>query len=565
MDRFSKNKLTKKERKIAYFSMEIGLDEKIPTYSGGLGILAGDSIKSCADLNVPLVAITLLYRKGYFLQKLNEQGIQTEEPVIWEPEKQLNKLNKKIYVTIEGREVAVTAWKYKVTGVNKFQVPVIFLDTDLEENAENDRHITDYLYGGDHKYRLCQEIILGIGGIRILDKLGYSNIKKYHMNEGHSSLLILELLRKKRVKHTGNKLREAVRNKCVFTTHTPVPAGHDTFSEDLVRSVVGEIIPFDEMKPLFHDGALNLTYLALDYSKHINGVAKKHGEISRQMFPGYMIDSITNGVHSATWTSKHFKELYDRFIPGWQKDPFTLRYALNIPKQKIWETHENAKKDLIDFVNQKTNVGMDPDVFTIVFARRSATYKRADLLFTDIKKLIDISKNVGAFQIIYAGKAHPNDQPGKDIIKNIFLKVTDLKDSIKVVYIENYNMETAKILVAGGDLWLNTPLRPLEASGTSGMKACHNGVPSLSVLDGWWLEGHVENVTGWSIGCRNPKENTNHEDSDDMYKKLENIIFKYYNDSKEWRNIMKHAIAFNASFFNTHRMVEQYVLNAYFD
>ncbi|MBW6462505.1 MAG: alpha-glucan family phosphorylase [DPANN group archaeon] len=566
MERFNSKNTRKDKRTIAYFSMEIGIDQQIPTYSGGLGILAGDTIKSCADLNVPVVAITLLYRKGYFQQKLDSQGNQTEQGVEWKPEDFLKKLDKKIIVNIEGRQVHVTAWQYDVKGADSYNVPVIFLDTDLEENSETDRHITHHLYGGDQRYRLQQEIVLGIGGIRTIENLGYRNIKKYHMNEGHSSLLVLELLRKNSINSEmlNLKNKNCIRERCVFTTHTPVPAGHDQYDFNLVKEVLGDIIPFSELETKCHDGKLNMTYLALDNSQYINGVAKKHGEVSRDMFPGYLIDSITNGVHSVTWTSVHFGKLYDKYIPGWKNDSFTLRYALNIPGEDIWDAHIKAKKDFFDYIKKTTGTKMKPEVFTIGFARRSTAYKRADLLFSSIERLKKIAKDVGEIQIIYGGKAHPNDGTGKDLIRNIFKNMENLKDKIKCVYLENYDIEIAKKMVSGVDIWLNTPLRPLEASGTSGMKACHNGIPNLSIPDGWWLEGHLEDITGWSIGDKNP-DNTRCDDAKNLYDKLEKqIIPKYYNDRKAWTNIMKHSIAFNASFFNTHRMIHQYVLNAYF-
>ncbi|MCK5290323.1 MAG: alpha-glucan family phosphorylase, partial [Candidatus Aenigmarchaeota archaeon] len=352
-----------------------------------------------------------------------------------------------------------------------YRVPVLFLDTDLKENSEHDRHITDRLYGGDQKYRFCQEIVLGIGGIRILEKLGYTGIRKYHMNEGHSALLTLELL-KKDIAASKEKVylkhNDSIRSRCVFTTHTPVLAGHDQFPLDLVKSVLGNLVPSGEIESISHEGKLNMTYLALECSQYINGVAKKHGEISRQMFPGYLIDSITNGVHSATWTSRHFKDLYDRYIPGWKNDSFSLRYALNIPNNDIWNAHLKAKEELFTYIKEKTGTEMSPDTFTIGFARRSTAYKRGDLLLSSVEKLAKIAGTVGPIQIVYSGKAHPKDGAGKDLIQNIFSKINEMKGKIKIVYLENYGMDMAGLLVSGVDLWLNTPLRPLEASGTSG-------------------------------------------------------------------------------------------------
>ena len=557
---------------IAYFSMEIGLDPEMPTYSGGLGILAGDTIGSAANLKIPMIAVTLLHRKGYFFQKLDNTGWQTEEPVEWSVDDFLTELPERISVTIEGRTVMLRAWKYDVVGFTGFIVPVYFLDADLEENSEWDRALTHYLYGGDLHYRLCQEAILGIGGARMLRALGYKNIKRYHMNEGHSSLLTLELIdeyiNKKRLDSITEEAIEYVRKKCVFTTHTPVPAGHDKFPMDLVKQVLGNHEAFEIEGLCTHEGMLNMTYLALSLSHYINGVAKKHQEVSALMFANYTIDSITNGVNVGNWTSKPFQDLFDRYIPGWKEDNFNLRYALNIPNAEIWQAHYQAKKQLFTYVNREANIGMDVDSLTIGFARRSATYKRTDLVFEDIERLKKITSQVGAIQFIFAGKAHPRDQGGKELIKRIFQAKEFLKNVIKIVYLENYDMELGKLMTSGVDIWLNNPIPPQEASGTSGMKAALNGIPSLSILDGWWLEGWIEGVTGWAIGD-SPKGSENSEnrseDARSLYEKLEQIIAPmFYNDRQQFINIMRHAIALNGSFFNTQRMMQQYVLKAYF-
>jgi len=404
-------------RTVAYFSMEIALDTGIPTYSGGLGVLAGDTIRSAADLEIPMVAVTLLHRKGYFYQKIDPSGWQKEEPVEWVVQDYLEELAPSVTITLEGRTVQLRAWKYDVRGVKEHKVPVYFLDADLPENSEKDRGLTDFLYGGDSTYRLGQEIILGIGGIRILRALGYQNIERFHLNEGHASLLTLELLHEEAKKSGKEKISsedvEAVRKKCVFTTHTPVTSGHDQFPMELVNRVLEHRKMFSDLKDILcHEGILNMTYLALNLSHYVNGVAKKHGEVSRLMFAGYAIDAITNGVHAATWVSDPFQNLYDQYIPGWKEDNFSLRYALSIPRQEIWKAHVQAKKELIRTVNRDTNAGMDVDVLTLGFARRAATYKRGDLLFTDIDRLKTIVKTVGPFQVIFGGKAHPRDEKG---------------------------------------------------------------------------------------------------------------------------------------------------------
>jgi len=581
------------ERVIAYFSMEIGLDAEMPTYSGGLGVLAGDTIRSAADLNVPMVAITLLYRKGYFYQRISAEGWQTEDPVEWVVEDFLQEMPERASVNIEGRTVLIRSWKLDVKGVAGFTVPVYFLDTNLPENSAGDRTLTDVLYGGDSFYRLCQEVILGIGGVRILRAQGYDAITRFHMNEGHAALLTVELLGEEVQKAINAKVSrneiEAVRQQCIFTTHTPVPAGHDQFPIELVRRAFGMRNDFwDLQDPFILDLAarvfgfldvneginnssetnLNLTLLALNMSRYVNGVAKKHSEISRLMFAEYEINSITNGVHAATWAGASFQRLYDEFIPGWRNDNFNFRYALGIPKRRIWDAHMEQKKQLIERVNRGTNLGMGVDVFTIGFARRSASYKRGDLFFTDIERLKAICEHSGPIQMIYAGKAHPQDRSGKEIIQRIYQARELLKKEIKIAYLENYDIDMAKMITSGVDLWLNTPQPPLEESGTSGMKAALNGVPSLSILDGWWIEGCIEGLTGWSIGRTGAEEVPGEALSDDarsLYTQLEQVILPlYYRDRDRFLEVMRHCIAINGSFFNTQRMIQQYVLNAYF-
>ncbi|MCI0693906.1 alpha-glucan family phosphorylase [candidate division KSB1 bacterium] len=560
------------QRTIAYFSMEVGIKAEMPTYSGGLGVLAGDTIRSAADLKVPMIAITLLHRKGYFHQHLDASGWQREKPVDWVVENFLKEMPARASVNMEGRTVHLRAWQYEVIGNLGFKVPVYFLDANLPENSEWDRTLTDFLYGGDQHYRLCQEVILGIGGVRMLRALGYENIQRFHTNEGHASLLTLELLDEEANKAGRQSIThddvEAVRKKCVFTTHTPVPAGHDKFPLDLVHRMLGRREVYDMREVFCCEGVLNMTFLALNLSHYVNGGAKKHGEVSQLMFARYAIDSITNGVHAFTWVAEPFQELFDRYIWGWEQDNFSLRYALNIPKPEIWQAHIQAKQRLLQYVNDKTGVGMDAEVLTIGFARRAATYKRANLLFTDLERLKSMATNAGLIQLLYAGKAHPQDHGGKEIIQRIFRAKEGLKPNIKMAYLENYDMEVGKLITAGVDVWLNTPQPPNEASGTSGMKAALNGVPSLSVLDGWWIEGHIEGVTGWSIGENGRGIVEDHDWSKDaasLYDKLEHVILPmFYRDRDRFIEVMRHAIALNGSFFNTQRMVQQYVLNAYF-
>jgi starch phosphorylase len=562
----------RQEPKIAYFSMEIGLMASMPTYSGGLGILAGDTIKSAADLNLPLVAVTLLPKKGYFTQEIDPAGNQIELPAVWEPSKYMTLLPEKVSVTIAGRPVQIQSWLYMVESVTGGKVPVFFLDSDVEKNSGEDRGITHYLYGGDENYRFKQETVLGIGGVRMLSALGFE-VKKYHMNEGHAALLTLELLR-----HFKRDIEEVwdedliwdvdrVKELCVFTTHTPVEAGHDRFSYNTYLSTLGEVIPLRILQKLAGKDHLNMTLLGLNLSNYVNGVAKKHGEVSKNMFPGYEIHSITNGVHSYTWTCKQIKRVFDQHIPGWANEPELFVRADRIPEEEIWSAHMEAKKILFELVDATTGIVLDPNVLTIGFARRATSYKRADLIFSDIGRLKKIGR--GKIQLIYAGKAHPRDYEGKQLIKRIISYGQTLREEIKIVFLKDYNMDIALKLVSGVDIWLNNPLRPLEASGTSGMKAAHNGVLNFSVLDGWWIEGHIEGVTGWAIGP-DPKsalkltDTIDKTDADDLYRKLENIIIPlYYNDRGKWITMMKNSIAKVAYYFNTHRMMRRYVTFAY--
>jgi len=584
------------KRIVAYFSMEIALENAMPSYSGGLGVLAGDTIRAAADLRLPMVAVSLLYRRGYFTQRLAEDGSQTEEPVEWRVEDFLQEEPARASVSIEDRRVDLRCWRYTVKGVRGFEVPVYFLDADLPSNAVSDRNLTGTLYGGDSYYRLCQEVVLGIGGVRILRALGYNDLTRYHMNEGHAALLSLELLAEEAREAGRASIRgediEKVRGKCVFTTHTPVPAGHDRFPMEYLTRVFPKQTEFLDLKdasaadfmkrvlqaeqtyPGIQEAArggatLNLTQLALSLSTYVNGVAKVHGETSRQMFPHVPIEAITNGVHAGTWTSPAFQQLFDRYIPSWREDNYSLRGALGLPAEDVWSAHLIAKHELFEEVRKKTGLNFDGEVFTIGFARRATGYKRADLILADLDRLRQIAKNAGAFQIIYAGKAHPNDGGGKDIIRHIFQAKKALRKAVPIVFLDDYNLDLGGKITSGVDLWLNTPQFPLEASGTSGMKAALNGVPSLSILDGWWVEGHIEGVTGWSIGESRRVASVgvatdNAAEAESLYSKLEGVILPlYYAERSRFLGIMQHAIAINGSFFNTQRMVQQYITDAY--
>ncbi|MCE5336975.1 MAG: alpha-glucan family phosphorylase [Desulfobacteraceae bacterium] len=536
--------------KVAYFSMEIGLNENIPTYSGGLGILAGDHIKSAADLNIPLVAVTLLYKRGYFIQNINPFGLQEEMYPYFDPRAFMEPLPLKVKVQIEDRDVQVGVWKYNQIGTSG-RVPVYFLDTDLPSNAPEDRLITQFLYGGDQHTRISQETVLGIGGYLALKRLE-PNITTYHMNEGHAVFLTLALL-----KDLGGD-REKVKSRCVFTTHTPVPAGHDKFSYDLAGKILGEALP-SNIRQLAGNDILNTTVLALNLSRAANGVSQLHGEISRQMFPGYEIGSITNGVHHLSWTGPEFKAIYDKYVPDWRSKPEALGDITIIPDSEISEAKRKAKKRLISYINSVSAAGFTDEQLTICFARRAAAYKRATLVFSDLEFLFNLSFD--RVQFVFAGKAHPQDQPGKELIREIINIGKQYENKLRMVFVPNYNIWVAGLMTSGADVWLNTPRRPREASGTSGMKVCFNGGVNMSVLDGWWREACLSRVNGWAIG-------DDEDQSDDMaaaalYQDLDDMVTTYYAKPKQWLGIMRRSISDITPQFNTHRMVQEYFRKYY--
>jgi glycogen phosphorylase len=550
--------------KVAYFSMELGLRDDLPTYAGGLGILAGDSLRAAADLGLPVVGVTLLHRQGYFTQRLDDEGNQLESPDAWTPEAHLIREPFVVELMLRGRPVRIGAWRFTVFGSRGQAVPVYFLDTADPANHAEDQRITDQLYGGDEVYRLCQEAVLGLGGVRMLRALGYSAISTFHMNEGHASLLTLALLEEV----AGNAPvtsahTEEVRKHCVFTTHTPVPAGHDQFAMNVAEAVLGS-----RRTALLRDTGccwkelLNMTHLALRLSRYINGVAMRHGEISRDLFPQYPVESITNGVHPPTWAAPAMAAMFDRYIPTWRADSLSLRYAVGIPSKEISAAHQAVKAELLDTVAKRSGSRLAGDVLTIGFARRATRYKAADLIFHDLDALLAVTES-GPLQFVFAGKAHPRDTEGKAMIRSVFSAARRLRGRIQVVYLADYDWPLARLLCAGSDVWLNTPQKPYEASGTSGMKAAVNGVPSFSVFDGWWLEGHVEGVTGWSIGDWTTNSLRSAEAAS-IYDKLRNVIIpSYYGKADQWARMMRSTIALNASFFNAQRMMQQYAERAY--
>ena len=555
-----------RDARIAYFSMEIALESDIPTYSGGLGMLAGDTVRSAADLSIPIVAVTLVSRRGYFRQQLTANGEQSETPDSWEPASRVTPLEAHVAVHIEGRPVWVTGWLYVQTCAQGSRVPVILIDSDLPQNGADDRALTHQLYGGDARYRLKQELLLGIGGVRLLSALGFE-VRHYHMNEGHSALLTVELLRRlalpARDLRSGDSLYDIprVREMCTFTTHTPVEVGHDRFPYDLIQDVVGPLVDADVLRSLAGANELNLTRLALNMSQYINGVAERHAETSRRMFPGYAVHAITNGVHAETWVNAAFAALYDQHVPRWRHEPETLvRAECCVPDDAVWQAHRRAKEQLLAEIAGR-GVTLDPERPIFGFARRMTAYKRPDLLFADIERLRELARHA-PFQLVIAGKAHPHDEPGKALIRLVHERLRSLQAEIPSVYLANYDMRLAKLMVAGVDVWLNTPQPPLEASGTSGMKAALNGGPSLSVLDGWWVEGCIEGVTGWAIA--DGEAHAFADDASALYEKLERAVLPaYYGERRAWIAVMKGAIAKCGSLFTSHRMMRRYAVDAY--
>lgn len=555
------------QERIAYFTMEIALRSSIPTYAGGLGVLAGDMIRSAADCELPLVTVSLVSRMGYFRQEINSLGCQVEHPDPWDPSVHASRLHAQVAVSIEGRDVWVGAWLFVVEGVTHAEQPVILLDTNLEQNGSVDRQITDSLYGGDATYRLKQEIVLGIGGVRMLAALGF-RVRQFHLNDGHSALLTLELLRQ--YAYTPEIVRageakynlQKVRERCNFTTHTPVEAGHDRFDYELSQGVLGNFIDTSVMKSLAGASTLNMTQLAMNLSEYVNGVARRHAETSQQMFPGHRVRAVTNGVHAATWASPFMRRLFDAHFPGWRHEPEMLvRVDCCIPNHAIWQAHQEAKQSLIALVRNSVGTELDLDIPILGFARRMTAYKRAGLLFSDLAKLRTIARKK-PFQIVLSGKAHPKDLEGKRLIEMIHQHRRDLEGSLTVVFLPNYNLDIAAALVAGCDVWINTPVPPLEASGTSGMKAALNGVPNFSVLDGWWAEGCIEGVTGWAIG--DGQTQASGGDAMSFYDKLERMVLPlYYDDRAAWIHVMKGAISKNGSIFTSHRMIRRYAADAY--
>ena len=614
---FANNYPENKNDLIAYFSAEYGLDRTIPIYSGGLGILSGDHLKSASDLGIPLVAVGLLYKNGYFHQKINGYGDQETEYTNIElsnlpinPVKDKNGEDLIIYVKFPKRRLYLKVWQ-----INVGRIKLYLLDSDIEKNNPEDRDVTLRLYGGDQEMRIRQEIVLGMGGTNLLTRALGLNPTIYHMNEGHSAFLILELMKNiiKEKQVSFDVARDIASSKTVFTTHTPVPAGNDIFPLDLVDKYFKDFWPrlgLDReeflrlgMKPSqILEPGFNMGILALKVAGKKNGVSKLHGAVSRELFGDVWPDIatnespityVTNGIHTCSWLSPKLKELYNKYLmPYWQDnihEDKVWEKINNIPDKTLWETHQDRKEKLLKLVKDNTTQRLrrsgysyeeineitsklNPNALTIGFARRFATYKRATLIFKDLERITQILNNSEKpVQLIFAGKAHPADKEGQDLIKRIHEISMMPQFKGKIFLLENYNIAMSQYLVSGVDVWLNNPRRPMEASGTSGQKASVNGVVNFSVLDGWWAEGYNQE-NGWTIGTNaeyNSYEEQDIADSQSMYRTLEDkIIPTYYNKNEEgispkWIRIMKNSIISTGGKYSTARMLVDYTNNLY--
>jgi len=546
----------------AYFSMEIMFESEIPSYAGGLGVLAGDILRSAADMEIPMVGVSLVYNGTSFSQEIEPDGSQKFEVNHWQKNDKLTHLPNRIELQIDNTQVQVGVWRYDVVGVSGFVVPVYLLDTDLLDNGLWARATTQNLYEGE--YRLPQEVLLGIGGVKMLRNLGYQEVNIFQMNEGHASFVPLAL-----EEELGYNDQE-VKKKCVFVTHTPIPEGHDQFDYQFAWKIAGAYLPW-HIKDLAGENSLHMTRLGMSLSKYSIAVSKMHEEISQKLFPEYKINSITNGVHHRTWIAPEMQNLYDKYIQGWMDQPQNLNKAIEVlPDEALWKAHEELKFELIEYVNRNlTSIRteyeqinppslerFDTHTLTLALARRPVPYKRPLLLYNDVERLLRIGE--GKLQIIQCGKAYPEDPSSQGFVHEILEVSKRFRGRLKVVYLENYSPKIARLLVGGVDMWVNTPRRPLEASGTSGMKAAMNGVLNLSVLDGWWIEGYkMDHMSGWPIAPEN-SENNDEVDANSVYDLLENtIIPMYYTNRWEWIQRMKHAISIG-SYFNTHRVLQDY-------
>jgi starch phosphorylase len=539
---------------IGYFTAEIGLWSDLHTYSGGLGVLAGDHVKSAADAEIPLIGVTLLYREGYSRQHLDSDGVQSETYPVLDPSEFLEETAITIEIPLDNQTIYARVWRANIVGQTGHKVPVYFLDTTHENNSQYHQEIGQRLYGGDDDTRIRQEYLLGVGGIQLFDHLQIE-LKGIHLNEGHCTFAMLELL-------SRGWSREELAQNSLFTTHTPVPAGHDRFDWSLVREIMGEKLPEDAQELVRNAGdseggnRCSMSHLAVALSTSVNAVSILNAEVAETMFSEMKIRPITNGVHHPTWTSSTMTQLFDEYLPDWKANPTQLNEARNIPVEALRQARNENRKLLRKLVKEETGVEFEEHRLTIGFARRFATYKRANLVFHDLEKLREIG--AGKIQFVFSGKAHPKDEGGKQLIRDIFASAKTVEEEIPVAFIENYNMDTGLAMTSGVDIWLNNPIRPLEASGTSGMKAAMNGVPNCSILDGWWPEACKHGINGWAIG--NAEDDRNDpRDAANIYSTLQNDVLPSWERKDEtWANLMRESIASSAG-FTGQRMIEDYL------
>ena len=539
---------------VGYFTAEIGLWSELHTYSGGLGVLAGDHVKSAADAEIPLVGVTLVYRKGYGRQHLDKDGVQTETYRDLDPAHHMQDTGMEISLPLDDGELWAKVWRADITGVSGHVVPVYFLDTFHPKNSERHLELGLTLYGGDDWVRIRQEYLLGVGGLRLLDKLGLE-VDGLHLNEGHCTFALLEMLGK-------GWSREQLAKRVLFTTHTPVPAGHDRFEWEAVEEVLGDLLPSDAKQLVIDAGdpeegrRISMSHLAVALSGPVNAVSNLNAWVASSMFADHHIAPITNGVHHITWTSPMMAIMFDEQLPGWREDPTKLAHAGKIPTEDLVQARDIARKVLRELVQTSTGVRLDKNRLTIGFARRFATYKRANLVFSDLERLREIG--AGKIQFVFSGKAHPKDEGGKALIKSIFDSGKDLEEEIPVAFLEDYSMATGLAMTGGVDIWLNNPIRPMEASGTSGMKAAMNGVPNCSILDGWWPEGCEHGVNGWAIGEADD-ERDDVRDAKNVLDVIENEVLPAWEEGDEkWCEIMRASIATSARFTGA-RMISDYL------
>jgi len=542
--------VSKVENKVvAYFSMEIALDDQIPNYAGGLGVLAADILYSAADMKIPMIGVSLIYHQS------------ENKNLAFDPTKFMEKLPQQILLPIENRKMVVNIYRFEIVGQSGFKIPIYFLSSNNKVNVRWDRDLTKNLYASDPYTRLGQEYILGAGGVKVLEELG-EKVDIYHMNEGHSALLTLELLKQE-------KDQNQVKSKCTFTTHTPVAAGHDYFDYPLVTKTIGDIIPAN-IRSLSIFERLGMTQLAMNLSKCSNSVSLRHNDVCRKMFPGRDFKNVTNGIYHKRWIGSEMAKLFDKFLNGWETDPGMFKKVHDLPHQELLKAKLAEKKLLIKWINSHSEYFpfadvedhdlFDENILTLGFARRFVPYKRPELIFHNLEQLRKLGYE--KLQLIFAGHCNPGDWFCEQVKQTLTDYAHQLRGQIKLVILPDYNLVTALKLVAGCDVWLNNPIQPMEASGTSGMKAALNGGLNLSILDGWWIEGYNMNpLSGWRFGS-NFVENNNSSDIDaaELYKNLEELIDCYYHNNDQWIARMKAAISL-IDFFNTNRVVEQYQQN----